>query len=403
MLTAGFGTAPLAAIRTPDSTFERTIAVRSGGTLTLDLKRTGGTIVITGWDRDQVLVKARLGGTDWRETEVTLQPLNGGAVLRDVYLGRSSRTSFSNSFNIQVPRSFNVRVSSAGGGISISGVSGSFSGTTGGGEIRIDKASGEVDLQSGGGDINVTNSTLRGLVSTGGGTVNIDGGGRELVGSSGSGDITGQTRLLRDLNARLEKLTQQVQSPSGTTTTFESGRLDLTKQFGLDGIQRHRAGGGVTLGEAPNGARVTTGGGPIRIGPSGGEVYASTGGGSIEIGPATGSVIASTGAGSITLTFSGPGPHAADLTSGLGRVELVLPANINAELVLESAFTDNLGRKTLIESDWPLTITETDRWDASVGTPRKYVRARHILGSGGGVIRVRTVNGNVVIRKAATQ
>jgi hypothetical protein len=403
VISAGAVATPVAVSRESDSTFERVVDVRNGGTLTLDLKRTGGGITITGWDRAQVLVRVRLGGPNWRETEVTLEPLNGGAVLRDAYIGRSSRTSFSHSFDIRVPRNFNVRLSSAGGGISISGMSGSFSGTTGGGEIKLDKTSGEVDLQSGGGDINVTNSTLRGLVSTGGGTVNIDGGGSELIGSSGSGDITSQTRMLRDLNAKLSELRKQPLLRSGSTTTFRSDYDDTVKHFGERGIQMHRSGGNITLAEAPNGARVSTGGGAIRIGPSGGEVYATTGGGPIEIGPAAGSVIATTGAGNITLTFRGAGPHAADVTSGSGRVELILPANIHAELMLETAFTDNLGRKTRIESDWPLTITETDRWDSSIGTPRKYVRARHILGTGGPVIRVRTINGNVIVRKAAAQ
>lgn len=391
---------PVAIVPAADSMFERSTAARLGGTLTLDLKRTGGTITITGWDRAQVLVRARLGGPDWRESRVTLESLRDDVVLRDAYIGRSSRTSFSHSFDIRVPRNFNVRLNSAGGGISITGVEGRFSGTTGGGEIRIDNAQGEIDLQSGGGDINVTNSNLRGVVSTGAGTVNINGGGSELVGSSGSGEIIGQTRTMRDLNATLAQKLNELRHESSGITTSRSDYVDSVKHFGERGIQRHRSGGDITLAEAPNGARVITGGGAIRIGPSGGEVYASTGGGAIEIGPATGSVIASTGAGSITLAFRGAGPHAADLTSGLGRIELILPENINAELLLETAYTNNSATKTRIESDWPLAITETDRWDASVGTPRKYVRARHTLGTGGELIRVRTVNGNVIVRKA---
>jgi hypothetical protein len=79
---------------------------------------------------------------------------------------------------------------------------------------------------------------------------------------------------------------------------------------------------------------------------------------------------------------------------------LTLPTDISATLILESAYTNNLGHKTRIESDFPLTTTETEDWDASVGTPRRYVRSRVVLGKGGGVIRVRMVNGNVVVRRA---
>ena len=80
---------------------------------------------------------------------------------------------------------------------------------------------------------------------------------------------------------------------------------------------------------------------------------------------------------------------------------LTLPADISATLILESAYTNNLGHKTRIESDFPLTTTETKDWDSSVGTPRRYVRSRLVLGNGESVIRVRMVNGNVVLRRAA--
>ena len=87
------------------------------------------------------------------------------------------------------------------------------------------------------------------------------------------------------------------------------------------------------------------------------------------------------------------------MTSGKGQVVLVLPSDLNATLELETAYTDNFGRKTRIVSDWPLNVTETNNWDDSQGTPRKYVRVRQKIGSGGGLIRVRTVNGNVVLKR----
>jgi len=158
------------------------------------------------------------------------------------------------------------------------------------------------------------------------------------------------------------------------------------------------AGGAISLVSAPDGARVTTGGGSIRIGPSGGEVYASTGGGPIDVGPATGSVEAHTGAGDVTIELSGAGAHSVDVTSGKGKVLLVLPRDLNATLELETAYTNNLGHKTRIVSDFPVQTTETSTWDDSEGTPRRYVRARQTIGRGGGVIRVRTVNGDIVLQ-----
>jgi hypothetical protein len=125
-----------------------------------------------------------------------------------------------------------------------------------------------------------------------------------------------------------------------------------------------------------------------------------TGGGDIDIGPATGSVEAHTGAGDVTIELKGAGAHSVNATSGRGRVVLVVPRDLDATLELETAYTNNLGHKTSIVSDFPLKTTETTDWDSREGTPRRYVRARQTLGKGGAIIRVRTVNGNVVLNRA---
>jgi hypothetical protein len=101
----------------------------------------------------------------------------------------------------------------------------------------------------------------------------------------------------------------------------------------------------------------------------------------------------------VTIQIRGAGAHSVDVTSGKGEVVLDLPRDLDATLELETAYTDNLGHKTTIVSDWPLPTTETDKWDRSEGTPRRYVRARQTIGRGGSTIRVRTVNGNIIVHR----
>ena len=101
----------------------------------------------------------------------------------------------------------------------------------------------------------------------------------------------------------------------------------------------------------------------------------------------------------MTIELTGAGSHSVAVNSGKGEVTLVLPEGLDAMLDLETAYTDNLGHKTRIVSDWALQTTETDTWDRSMGTARRYVRARQSIGRGGEVIRVRTVNGNIVLRR----
>jgi hypothetical protein len=423
-----------------DTTFQLSVPARAAGTLTLDLK-TGGNVIITGWDKPEVFVRASLGGRDWRRTRVTLQPSDGGATLESAYTEWGNSQSSHHVFEISVPRSYNARLSSAGGSISITGVDGVFTGQTGGGEINIEKANGEVDIRTGGGEVRVSNSRLNGSVSTGGGIVRIEGVTGNLNGKSGSGPViyskSSGTMINRENGVTVVGVgtgdnSAGIRSGSGsgsgsgtsisssslsnepiyvidgvpingstaTTTNHISDGVGRGSRFGASGIRMNSAGGGISLRAAPDGARVTTGGGPIRIGPSAGEVYAQTGGGSIDIGPATGSVEALTGAGDVRIELRGAGAHSVDVTSGKGEVVLVVPPDLNAILDLETAYTDNLGHKTRIVSDLPLHTTETADWDSSEGTPRRYVRARQTVGRGGGVIRVRTVNGDVVLKRS---
>ena len=160
-------------------------------------------------------------------------------------------------------------------------------------------------------------------------------------------------------------------------------------------------GGSIQLEDAPKGARVMTGGGAIMIGKSRGDVSAETGGGNIDLGPIEGGADATTGAGNVVISLVGERPHPVNITSGKGSVELVLPKDANVTLDLETAYTENSSRHTKITGDWPLKVTETDEWDDSHGTPRKYVRVRQDIGRGGPVVHIRTVNGDITIKRGS--
>src|SRR5664279_2226554 len=118
----------------PDSVFQKSVPVHSNGTLELDLD-TGGDVEIIGTDDSKVVVDGSLGGRDWRQTNVELEGLGGDARLASRYVGSSSTQMFDNAFKIRVPKKFNVRLTSSGGNVSISGVEGRFSGSTAGGKI----------------------------------------------------------------------------------------------------------------------------------------------------------------------------------------------------------------------------------------------------------------------------
>src|SRR5207244_8949087 len=111
------------------------------------------------------------------------------ATLESSFTGFTNNQSTSHRFDIEVPRNFNVRINSAGGGISITSVDGTFTGHTGGGEVTTKKVNGEVNIRTGGGEVYVGESRLNGSVSTGGGLIRIVGVDGNFNGYSGSGPV----------------------------------------------------------------------------------------------------------------------------------------------------------------------------------------------------------------------
>ncbi|HVF39399.1 MAG TPA: M56 family metallopeptidase [Gemmatimonadaceae bacterium] len=362
--------------RAADSTAAGEVAVSRGGTLELDL-RTGASLDIVGWDESKVRMHATLGGRDWRDSRIRINGDGQNARIETRYDEERGSHSSSHRIEIRVPRRFNIRVSSAGGAIKIRDVEGRFTGTTGGGDIRIERARGHADLRTGGGSVDVSNSSLSGSVGTGGGAVLIQGVTGGLTGHSGTGNV--------------------IYGVAGGVTYSGEGRGGVrTASDGSTHVRK--SGGSITVASAPDGADLRTGGGAITIGSAGGRVYATTGGGKVDIARLRGSAEVHTGAGDVTITLtddSGP----LEITSGFGTVTLIVPSALRANLDLETAYTRNRRNPTAIESDFALATSETRDWDSTYGTPRRYVRARQSIGGGGPLIRVRTVNGNIRIRR----
>jgi len=426
--------APHKATRTPvvpkaalDSQILKWIDVAPSGTLELDLE-TGAGLTITSWAESRVEVRGTLGGRNWRDTEVSLERTSTGARLFTRLRDKYGNQSTSHHFDIRLQSRYNLRVSSAGGGISISNLNGEFIGHTGGGAIKIENSNGRAELTTGGGSIRVTSSNLSGSVTTGGGTVVIQDVNGGLTGHSGS-----MGTVYSNSNGRSSTTSVSAGGGRPATTSISSSSTPLYVVDGVVVMPRgnviddegnvtigsganvtvdertgeihdaggrviyRKAGGRINVDEAMRGADVRTGGGSVTIGRSAGDVIARTGGGDVSIGPLAGSAEAHTGAGDVTIEFRGVRSPSADVTTGNGRVTITLPADFTGTLDLETAYTNNHGRRTAIQSDWPLNVSETPQWDDRNGTPRKFVRARQAIGSGRGVIRVQTVNGDVVI------
>jgi beta-lactamase regulating signal transducer with metallopeptidase domain len=376
-----------------DSVIERSFPANPGGLLTLDLDA-GGGVTVRGWDDDRVRVRALLGGVNWRDVDVEIEREGNGVSVRDRFRRTGINQSTSNHFEIMVPRRYDVRIQSAGGGLIMSGIEGRFTGTTGGGEFDFERLTGSARLTTGGGEILVRDSDLSGTVSTGGGTVRISNVRGGLRGSSGSGPI-----IYGEPSDRSSRSTSDLSSVTidrggsrisiGRDSEYRGGRLSIEK-----------AGGDVRLDAAPNGAHIRTGGGDISVGRTAGMLDASTGGGDVSIGPVSGSASVVTGAGEVRIVVDrSREEQVIKVSTGTGRVVIDLPSDFDGQLDLETAYTRTNEDKARIRSDWELDRDPVTDWDNRYGTPRRYIRARATLGRGRGRVVVRTVNDEIEIRR----
>lgn len=82
-----------------------------------------------------------------------------------------------------------------------------------------------------------------------------------------------------------------------------------------------------------------------------------------------------------------------------GKIELALPSAFSGDFDLEIAYTRKNPKVSQIVSDFPVRQEETPEWDSSRGDARKYIRGTGTVGGGANKVRIRTVNGDIVIKK----
>jgi DUF4097 and DUF4098 domain-containing protein YvlB len=249
-----------------------------------------------------------------------------------------------------------------------------------GGEVVLRRIRGSVQLSTMGGEIEVVDADASGKVSTMGGNVllkNVRGG---LHGSTMGG---------------------QVRIEGGDAGSFRSeGPAGHPRPQSGDVVRITSMGGAIQVDRAPNGAEVQTMGGNVRVESVAKFVSASTMGGDVVIREADGDVRASTMGGDVTVRVIGAGGDV-DLETMSGTVELELPAGFSGAFDVELEFTKNSRRSYEIRSDFPLAQRRDAEWRYGEGTPRKSIYGEGTAGGGEHRVKIRAINGDVVIRKGA--
>ncbi len=344
--------------------------------LEMDIK-TGGSIHVSGWDRDLISVKVL--GIDASEPapKVEFQERSSGLLITSKFGTEYDNNSKSNlEFEVRVPKKYNLELESMGGDLTIQGIDGTMEGRTMGGELKLEDLKGDLNLVTMGGEVTLKNSDVNGQVKTMGGKVLVDHVSGNVKATSMGGDVT----------------QRYVTTGTGDPPTGE--------------VQISSMGGDIDVEEAPAGADVHTMGGNVHVKSAIDHVKAKTMGGDIEIESVDGRVTATTMGGDVEVTMVGDpsrGERSVSLQSMGGDITLTVPPALSMDVDIQLAYTRESHHRYKITSDFDLKQDESKEWDNSNGSPRKYIYGTGAINGGKNKVKIRTTNGDVHLKKGSSQ
>ncbi len=336
-----------------------------------------GNVVIHTQNTNQVDYRVRLeADASQKDAKLLLKSFSmnarqsvEGVYLRGQTFGRQCSGRLWVTVEVNVPKNYNLEVSTGGGNIESEDIYGRIGLSTAGGNILAGNVGGPARLSTDGGHITVKNVAGDLVATTGGGHITTG----SIAGNATLHTVGGHIRVASVENlARLDT--------GGGNVTLEHSGGELVASTG---------GGQIDVGEAAGLVKARTAGGGIRVVRVSGPTNLETGGGSIYLTEVDGAVKASTGAGGITAWFVSSGkPGNCDFQSSDGDIVIYLPRKL--PITIDAQIQNGDDHRVIFDPAFPMKISYDD---AANGTRR--VRAAGDLNGGGEVLRLRTVAGNI--------
>jgi hypothetical protein len=333
MLAFTFGLCSAADFQEKTKTFK----VSQGGELSVQINP--GDIIISTWDKEEVLVKIR--GVDSDEVDDVEIKQSGNKI----YVSNESGWGGEVDAEVTIPVNFNVVANTTAGDIRIkSKIIGNVNLNTSGGDIITQDVRGQLSGNTAGGDVRVGNINGELLLGTQGGDIiagNISGTNTKL--NTMGGDIRfGKVDGDISVNTYGGDIHSAEITGSATTTTF---------------------GGDIVLQKVSGSVKMDTYGGDLYLTGSTGKVDAETKGGDIILKDIKAAITATTLGGEIHAELYPSGKGDSKLKSLGGDIIIKLPANagvtINAKINLRgnkyereehnfySEFKDEIAKKSV--------------------------------------------------------
>ena len=197
--------------------FEKTIPTESGMELITSL--VAGNIQVSSWSNNEVNVKVY--GNDEAEEKIVFsaEQTSTGVKVDGKQKDTKNMKSLTVRVEIIIPQSYNVKLYSSGGNLTLKDITGKIETNTSGGNISINNTSGDLEAYTAGGNVVISISTGNIKVSTSGGKISASDFSGNIDATTAGGDIN-----LNGSNGRIE-----AQTAGGNI------RLDYTgKNLGID-------------------------------------------------------------------------------------------------------------------------------------------------------------------------
>jgi len=358
----------MVALNVQGQTVKKEVPVTAGQTLEIDIK-SGGSIEITGMKQLRVEIQAETEGSPIKNEDLKLEKTETGVHIQ--YSGSTGKKGV--DFKVTVPEKFNLHIKTAGGDVRITGVEGTIKGKTMGGDLDFNKLKGTIDFKTMGGEIVLKDSDLDGRVKTMGGRVLLENVSGDVEGSTMGGNV----------------VYNNVKSRDGKSNSEET-RISTM-------------GGDINISEALNGADVHTMGGQIRVRSARQFIKAKTMGGEIKIDSIDGWVEATTMGGDLEVSMTGnpeQGDRHVSLTSMGGDVTLTVPDGLSMDIQILLGLSKDHGDKYKIYSDFDLKQSVGDKFEDEGHNFKKVITASGTVKDGKHKIKIKTINGNVYLKKS---
>lgn len=286
-------------------TLEKTFAVQPGGNLKAATQ--GGDITIRTSDSPEVQVRVKqvIRASSEAEADEILEKLSlrleqsGNDVIAEArYEKRGPGSWFGSwppvsvSFEMTVPRHFNLNLNTSGGDITVASLRGDVRARTSGGDLEFDRIDGDLEAGTSGGDIFLKEGTARAKLNTSGGDIVVDRAGGPTEVSTSGGDVTlhSVAQLIRATTSGGEVravITGAIAEDALLSTSGGKVQVEIGKEtaFQLDastsGGSVKASGLTITLEEGGSGKRklvgsVNGGGARLKLRSSGGDVVIRT-------------------------------------------------------------------------------------------------------------------------------